>query len=370
MNFFSKHKLIGIERILARLLKVASPSGPFDRLRVTGTLRQFVEMIQDCCHPEPVEGAAWRSHFQQFTASTYSLPITLLLLLFAPYAVAQTKVQVVSKTIERELTDVNRLVINVNKSDLVVKGWNKSSVGLTVRMVAKHPDRAIAERELAYLSYDLRTKNGIAELTNRYTIPQTAGKVQSVLGVTLELSVPQRMAVGITSSFGDIDLSELTGEVSIKYEFGKLIISNLSGKTTATSAYGDLEASNTAGQLTLKTEKANVLLRGLSGSASLQCRYGKLTIRPDADLSALTVTANRTEIMVVPRRLDDFRYDLRNTYADINVPGNLRESLGTFVNKQVFDYDVNPRKPLIRIDNSYSTITLQTIGSTESLGGK
>ena len=294
----------------------------------------------------------------------------LLLLLFAQYGVAQTKVQVVSKTIERELTDVNRLVINVNKAYLVVKGWNKPSVGLTVRFVAKHPDRAVAEREVDYLSYDLRTQNGVAELTNRYTIPQTSGKLQSTLSVTLELLVPQRCAVAITSSFGDMDLSDLAGEVNVKYEFGKLTINNVTGKTTATSAYGDLEATNTAGQLTLKTEKANVLLRGLSGNATLQCRYGKLTIRPDADLSALTVTATRTDILLLPRRYDDFRYDVRNTYADILVPEALRESLGKFVNKAVFDYEPNPRKPLIRIDNTYSPISMQALSIIEVVGGK
>lgn len=335
MNFFSTYKVTGECIAAAWLLKAAS----------RGRL------------------------LSQGHSPTYTC-LTTLLLLLAQYTLAQTKVQVVSKTIERELTDVNRLVINVNKADLVVKGWSKPGVGLTVRFVAKHPDRAVAEREIDYLSYDLRTKNGTAEITNRYTIPQSAGKVQSGLSVTLELLVPQRMALAITSSFGDLDLSDLGGEVSVKYEFGKLRINNLTGKTTATSAYGDLEASNTAGQLTLKTEKANVLLRSLSGNANLQCRYGKLTIRPDADLSALTVTAARTDIMLAPRRIDDFRYDLRNTYADILVPDALRESLSKFANKAVFDYEPNPRKPLIRIDDAYSPISVQALSTGDMAGGK
>ena len=344
MKRFSRYKLTGIERIASRA-----------RLLSRGAERQQ--------HSS-------RSHSQP-ASPTHTLLITLLLfLLITQYTLAQTRVQVVSKTVERELTDINRLIININKADLVVKGWNKPGISLKVRFVAKHPDRAVAEREVDYLSYDLRTKSGTAELTNRYTIPQTAGKVQSTLSVTLELMVPQRCGVGITSTFGDMDLSDLAGEVSVKYEFGKLIINNISGKTIVTSAYGDLEGVNTAGQLTLKTEKSNLLLRGLGGSATLQCRYGKLTIRPDADLSALTVTATRTEIMIVPRRLDDFRYDVRNTYADITVPGPFRESLGQFVNKQVFDYDANPRKPLIRIDNNYSPITIQAAGPTDLVGGK
>ncbi|MBO0932832.1 hypothetical protein [Fibrella aquatilis] len=304
--------------------------------------------------------------------SRYKLAGTWLLrlLFFTQYTLAQTKVQVVSKTVERELTDISRLIINANKADVSVKGWNKPGISLKIRFVAKHPDRAVAEREVDYLGYDVRTKSGTGELTNRYTIPQTAGKVQSALSVSLELLVPQRCALGITSSFGDLDLSDLGGEVVVKYEFGKLTINNLTGKTTATSAYGDLDGVNTAGQLTLKTDKANVLLRGLSGNANLQCRYGKLTLRPDADLSALTVAATRTDILLLPRRLDDFRYDVRNTYADILVPDALRESLGKFVNKAVFDYEPNPRKPLLRIDNAYSPISIQTLSTVDMAGGK
>ncbi len=285
-------------------------------------------------------------------------------------AVAQTKVQVVSKTIEREITDVNRLVININKADLVVKGWSKPGLGLTVRFVAKHPDRAIAEREIDYLSYDLRTKNGTAEITNRYTIPQSASKVQSVLKVTLELLVPQRMAVAITSSFGDIRLSDLAGEIGVKYEFGNLIINSLFGKTNIESDYGDLEATNVSGRLMLKTEKSNVLLRGLGGTVNLLCHYGKLTIRPNTDLLSLLIDATRTEIVLVPRRLDDFSYDLRNAYADIRVPDTARESVHKVVSKYIFDYDPNPNKPLIRIDNSYSLITIQSLPFGDIMGGK
>jgi hypothetical protein len=296
--------------------------------------------------------------------------LTAYCLLLTAHCIAQTKVQVVSKTVERDVADVARLTIQANKADVVVRGWAKNSIGLKVRYVAKHPDRAVAEREVDYLGYDLRQRGPAAELTNRYTIPQVAGKVQSALSVTMEVWLPQRAALTVGAMFGDVTLSDLGGEVQVRYEYGKLTLTNLTGKTTATSAYGDLEATNVAGQFTAKTEKANVLLRGLGGAATLQCRYGHLTIRPDTDLSALTVVASRTEILLLPRRYDDFQYDLRSTYADINVPAALREHLGLFANRQVFDYSPSPRKPLIRIDNSYTPIGLQTIGSAENVSGK
>jgi hypothetical protein len=303
-------------------------------------------------------------NFIKLLAATYCL-------LTAAYCAAQTKVQVVSKTVERDVAaDVARLTIQANKADVVVRGWAKPTMALKVRYVAKHPDRATAEREVEYLGYDLRQKGNTAELTNRYTIPQTAGKVQSTLAVTMEVWLPQRAGLSVGAMFGDLTLADLGGEVQVRYEYGRLTMTNLTGKTNATSVYGDLEANNTAGQLTLKTEKANVLLRGLSGAATLQCRYGHLTVRPDADLSALTVTASRTEVLLLPRRYDDFQYDLRSTYAEINVPASLREHLSLFANRQVFDYAPSPRKPLIKIENSYTPLGLQTLSSAENVSGK
>lgn len=287
--------------------------------------------------------------------------LTSLLLWLPLLGRSQTPVQVVTKVIEKSLpyTDGQLIQINAQKADVTLKGNNQSTVSVKLRLIAKHTDRTIAEREVAYHQYALKTENGQIELSNRFVIPQRAGKLQSQLKAIYEISVPAKSLIALTNSFGNMLVSDLIGAVNLKFEFGKLTLVNTKGKLTITSSYGDIESSNLDAALNLQTEKADVLLRDLSGAASLQCRYGKLTVLPTATLDALTIEATRTDILVIVKRLSDFRFDLAVSSADIRVPEELSDLLSKHGSKQHLRYLPQGRRSDIRIQNSYGNIVLQ-----------
>lgn len=286
----------------------------------------------------------------------------ILLLLFLPLlARSQTPVQVVTRVVEKELpyTDGQRVRVNAQKADVTLKGWNRNTISVKLRLVAKHPDRATAEREVAYHQYTVQAENGQIDLSNRFVIPQRAGKLQSQLKAIYEVSLPAKALLTLNNSFGDIRLSDLAGDVNLKFEFGKLTLDDIGGKLTITSNYGDIDGRNVAATLTLKAEKADVTLRDLGGTANLQSRYGKLTVLPANTLNALRIEAARTEIQIAANRLTDFRFDVICTFADIRVPEEVASQLSKYGGKQVFNYQPPGRKPEIKIQNSYSPITIQ-----------
>lgn len=274
---------------------------------------------------------------------------------------AQPLVQVVTKVVEKELpyTEGQRVRLNAQKADVTLKGWNRSVVSVKLRLVAKHADKAVAEREVDYHRYVMQVEKGQIELANSFDLPKPARKLQSQLKAIYEVSLPTKALLTLTNSFGDIRLSDLTGETSVKFEFGKLTLENMSGKLAITSEYGDIDGHNLDATLTGKVEKADVVLRNLSGSVNLQSRYGKLTVLPTPALSALKIEAARTEILVVTKRLVDFRFDVITSYADIRVPESLTEQLSKYAGKQVLSYQPPGRKPEISIQNSYSPVTIQ-----------
>ena len=284
-----------------------------------------------------------------------------LLLLFSLPARSQTPVQVVTRVIEKELpyADGQRIRLNAQKADITLKGWNRSTISVKLRLVAKHPDKATAEREAGYHQYVLQAENGQIELSNRFVIPQRAGKLQSQLKAIYEVNLPTKSLLTLTNSFGDIRLSDLAGDVNLKFEFGKLYLEDVSGKVLISSSYGDIDGRNMTATLTLKAEKADVTLRDLGGTANLQSRYGKLTLSPASTLDALTVDAARTEISLSVNRLSDFRFDVISTFADIRVPQEVSDQVSKYGGKQVFGYQPTGRKPEIKIQNSYSPITIQ-----------
>ena len=299
-----------------------------------------------------------------------SLRLTLCALYLTLTLHAQTPVQVVvTKVVEKELpyTDGQRIRVTAQKADVIIKGWNRPTISVRLRLVAKHPDRAVAEREVAYHQYTLQQTGSDIELSNRFVIPQRAGKLQSQLKAIYEVSVPAKALIQLTNSFGDVRLSDLSGEVNLKFEFGKLSLDDMSGKLTIASEYGDIDGRVVNATFVCKAEKAAISLRDLGGSSRITSRYGKLSIWPNSlTLDALRIEAARTEILLLPRRVADFHYDVISTFADIRVPESVAGVLGIHGSKQTFTYQPPGKKAEIVIQNTYSPVTIQGDNSFSS----
>ncbi|GAB2554125.1 DUF4097 family beta strand repeat-containing protein [Spirosoma aerophilum] len=285
----------------------------------------------------------------------------LLLLFSASVSYGQTPVQVVTKVIDKEFpyTEGQRVRLNGQKADVVIKGWARPTVAVHLRLIAKHPDRAVAEREVAYHQYSLQVDNGQIDLSNRFVIPQSAAKLQSQLKAVYEVSIPVRVLLTLTNSFGDIRLSDLAGDVSVNFEFGKLTLADMGGKLTIVSNYGDIDGRDLAAVLSLKAEKADVALEELGGTVQIQSQYGRLSSALAPTLNALTIDAARTEILVVAKRVPDFKFDVSTANSDIRLPSEFASQLHRQGGKQTFKYQPLSRKPAVIIRNSYNTVIIQ-----------
>jgi hypothetical protein len=288
--------------------------------------------------------------------------IFLLLLVGAVTAGwSQTPVQVVTKVIEKEFSyePMQRIQLHAQKADLVIRGWSKPTVAVKLRLMAKHPDRAVAEREVAYHQYVLQTSGNLIDMANSFVIPQRAGKLQSQLKVLYEVNVPHKVLLTLRNSFGDIQLNDLAGDVSVTFEYGRLQLEDIGGKLTLTSNYGDIDGRNINAMLTGKAEKADVTLRELGGRVNWQSRYGKLTLLPISSLGQLKVEATRTDMLVATKRLSDFRYDVIVSFAQVHVPEAVADQLSRYGGKQVFTFQPAGQHPEISIQNSYGNVTIQ-----------
>ncbi|HEX9957969.1 MAG TPA: DUF4097 family beta strand repeat-containing protein [Fibrella sp.] len=275
---------------------------------------------------------------------------------------AQTPVQVVTKVVEKDLpyAAAQTIRINAQKADVTVRGWNRPTVSVRLRLVAKHPDKAVAEREVAYHEYTLQANGNALDLSNRVVI-SGGGKAQSQLKALYEVNVPEKAVMTINNSFGDIGLRGLSGEVTLKFEFGKLTLDDMAGKLTITSSYGDIEGRSIDAALTLKSEKADVALRDLGGTCRITSHYGKLLVQPNPQtMKAFSVEAARAEATIQTRSITDFRYDVITTYADIRVPDGVADELSKFGSKQTFTYEPPGRKTELVIRNSYANVVIQS----------
>lgn len=292
--------------------------------------------------------------------------LPLLYLLISTSSFAQTTVQVITKIVDKELpyTIGKPIFVNAQKADITIKGWDRAVVGVRLRLIAKHPDRSVAERELTYHQYSLQAQDDQIVLANHFVIAQQAHKLQSQLKAIYEVNVPIQALATIRNTFGNISLNNLSGTLSVTFEFGKLTLQNIGGALTITSDYGDIEGQTLAANLNLKAEKADISLRDLAGTATLKTNYGKLSIEPSPTLNSLKVDATFGNIKINSRRIADFQYDLTTWSDNLTIPEAFSSFLTKHNSKQLFSYQPPGRKPQITILNRYGPISLQSDKST------
>lgn len=68
-------------------------------------------------------------------------------------AAAQTTLQVATKHLEKDFEAIKSIKIDAEKADIEIVVWNKSKVDLSVDLSAKHPEKAVAAKDLNYLKF-------------------------------------------------------------------------------------------------------------------------------------------------------------------------------------------------------------------------
>src|ERR1035437_600957 len=135
----------------------------------------------------------------------------LLLMLLALYTarspvIAQQKVQVVTKSISRSFTGINCLnpVISAEKSTIIVNGWDKNELKVTIRLISKNIDRKKAELDLAILKYTIKENNQSIQFSNFFDNEEKDNGISSNLSACYELWCPVNSKIQITNLYGEI----------------------------------------------------------------------------------------------------------------------------------------------------------------------
>ncbi len=168
----------------------------------------------------------------------------IVLLLSVGTLAAQEKIQVVTKTINRSfaLKPGESLVVEAEKADVRVRGWDREEVKLTLRLVAKHPERAVAEKDLPALRYEIDTEGKQKTIRNFFRINDGFGEINSNLLAQYELWVPQRCRLQLQNRYGNVRIEELNTNLHLTVELGEIRLNEVMGTIALDVAYGDVVA--------------------------------------------------------------------------------------------------------------------------------
>jgi hypothetical protein len=280
-----------------------------------------------------------------------------IVLLFHAHLQAQTKLQVVTKHIEKTFAQMPTLQIEAEKADIDILVWDKAEFKINIELTAKNPDRQLAVADLELIKYVAeKIGNGIF-LRNYLVLDNPKDKPSSNFKAKYSIRIPKETAVVIKNNFGKISIKGLTKKVEIKAEFCKIELEDLLGSLKIDTHYGEVSLKNISTKLMANIERSDLIISLLSGECKLTSSYGKIEVVSVKNLEKLMIDAQKTVISLnnVAFKNHDFR--IETSHGELKVPPifSLKENTE---NSKIALLN-NQKTSKINIKNSFGSTTIE-----------
>lgn len=250
-------------------------------------------------------------------------------LLLSNFCLGQSqKLQVVTKTVTHnfDFTPGDRLILNGEKSDISVTGWDKNEVSVTVKLISKALDREVAKKELPNLRYIAEKNGNELNLKNYFLLPPGQKKFEAILTVSFEVMVPKNMRVDITSKYGNVSLSYLVGHHEVSIRYGELKIKDVETTGRFKCYFGDLLIDKIRGnsKFDLRHVKASIIQ--LEGGLELTSNLGDISLVDPGKIKSLSIIGTKSDIEISGISTEAYNFDLKAEYGKIFLPENSKDN--------------------------------------------
>ncbi len=268
---------------------------------------------------------------------------------------AQQKLQVVTKTIEKDLPEVldSGIMIKGRKAEVTVTGWEKNFIRVEMDLIAKHANRKVALEELNYIQYAISKNDDQYILRNMFYSTAKRSKVRSSLSVKYRIFIPVNQPVVVSNEYGVIDLLNLYGSVELDGNFCDVNLERLFGNVQAKVTYGELIGKNLDGITRLDLQRTDMTLEGFAGDVSIKNLYGTIDLWPSTMLKALNVQSKHGRVGLNVNKLDAFNYDVsvNGSFIDLPEAESRKLSINELDNSYSFKVENGLSKARISIEN-------------------
>ena len=252
--------------------------------------------------------------------------IPLLLLLFAMTAQAQTPLQVATRTIEQTMDYQPGYEVNIEgeKAEIVIKTWDKKSVKIWLELVAKHPDRSVAERDIAAMKYRINQHGKMIYFRNYLSPDIGQPRPESQIKAIYTIHLPEDCPVYVKNQFGNATISKLNNLLRMQSEYGKIFLEDMSGDLFIQTRFGDIFGERICGNLQIEARRSDITLREISGTCNIKSAYGVIKLFADESLLKLNVEAEKSDVYFFDPYPTASGYTLTAHYGSITVPADLK----------------------------------------------
>lgn len=287
--------------------------------------------------------------------------LLLLGIFLAGRLMAQGKVQVITKTVEKNFSykEGESIQLEGEKSKIKVVGWQGKEVKVKLKLISKALTRQVAEQELAYQRYILEKRKGVLYLKNYFALPKGKAQLNAILLAEYEVWVPAEVSFQITNSYGHVHVANISGHTSIDSKYGNITLENTKGHGIYKSYFGDFTATNIAGQITCSFAHTKTSIEGITGSASFKNTLGDISISGLTNLSSLTVDAAKSDIQLFINQLNLYQYQMESHFGEVTLPAHFKSNTVNY-SPEVSRWQYGAKGlPLIKVSTSFGKITLE-----------
>ncbi len=283
------------------------------------------------------------------------LPI-LVMMLLCMKTFSQETLQVVTKSIDKTFDRSQNLKIDAEKADIELMVWEGDKIKVNIELVAKHPDRKMALKDLEMLKYVADKFGNEIVLRNYLQTQNESNKVESNLKAKYIIKIPESMMVSIHNSFGKISVSGKYKQLQLKTDFCNAELKNITGNLKLETHYGDVLCQSISGKISIKTDRTNLTVNDISEECIILSQYGKLKIQRITNLQKLNIDAQKSEITLIGIPLKNYAFHLVNDYGKLKIPSGFSSS--TQNNHQVAMLNENLASK-IYISNSFGITSIE-----------
>jgi hypothetical protein len=245
------------------------------------------------------------------------------------------KIKRISKSYPVDAND--KLSINNQYGKVLVKVWNKNEIKVDIEVKAYERGEERAQSLLDGVEIEegksgnvISFKTNISSTSKTWALTLRGNSEEQRNGVSIDYTVymPGRNAVDITNKFGNINLPDFTGPVSIKCSYGSLQAAELQNSVntiavkygSATIAgmaggsvnvsYGSLNIAN-ADQVNADVKYGSTKIGKLGKGGKLDNRYGSLRIDElNSDIKDLSISTDKGSVFMGVKSSANFDFDV------------------------------------------------------------
>ncbi len=261
-----------------------------------------------------------------------SLKLYMILLLVIPCmlglnkAVAQVKVQVVTKTINKSIqwSPNMSLQLTGERAEIYCTTHAQHTIDVKIEIIAENEDKKTAESDLNKMKLINKVSGKTFYLRNYVELARGETRPQSDLKVIYNITVPESCNIKIENYFGKINVSNTHSTLSIESKFCPVNLKNITGIVNINSYLGDLSADNIDGTVRFITDQSDIDINGISGSLTIQSNLASINIGGMSHPDKTSIQATKSKLMLETGDFTKFSFKLNLVNAVINKPDTMK----------------------------------------------